>query len=165
MNPTVHRAAIMRPRVFVEYMSCSKLSPPARLGKSNGLERKNQMASDQVQRVIDDCPHDAHDVVTKRAAVVKQRQELVDQPTEWVTCSCGALVALRMAFRCWQCGIIFCSACAERHFGPKPKTSCVGEQKAEEQVQCVDCGAIVDISQVIWLDAEPHCRTCFSVND
>ncbi len=30
----------------------------------------------------------------------------------------------------------------------------------EEQVQCIDCGAIVGASQVIWLDAEPHCNRC-----
>ncbi|HEX8556697.1 MAG TPA: hypothetical protein VF668_01270 [Pyrinomonadaceae bacterium] len=34
-----------------------------------------------------------------------------------IRCPCGQLRALELAFRCLYCGIYFCLACAEEHFG------------------------------------------------
>ena len=34
-----------------------------------------------------------------------------------ITCACGQLRALELAYRCLYCGQFLCSSCAEQHFG------------------------------------------------
>lgn len=34
-----------------------------------------------------------------------------------ITCGCGQLRALELAYRCLYCGEFFCVSCAEKHFG------------------------------------------------
>jgi len=50
----------------------------------------------------------------------KQRKLLLKEPLAWVVCVCGRRLALKMAFRCWFCGLCFCAICARKHYGDKP---------------------------------------------
>jgi hypothetical protein len=79
----------------------------------------------RIMKVLHDHPKDDNDLIAKRVAVRKQRDELLRQPIVWVTCPCGRRLALRMAFRCWFCGLAFCNECAVEHFGEKPLMACV----------------------------------------
>jgi len=83
----------------------------------NLIEEPSVMA---LQAIAHDPPRNQDELGKKREMLLKQRKELTAQPITWVTCICGARIALKMAFRCWFCGITFCPACAERHFGEKP---------------------------------------------
>ena len=38
-----------------------------------------------------------------------------------VSCECGMTMPLRFAYRCLYCGVFFCQACAEIHFGKSRK--------------------------------------------
>jgi hypothetical protein len=80
----------------------------------------NICINSRILKMIHDNPHDDDDIISKRVAVRKQRDELQKQHLVWVTCPCGKKIALKMAFRCWFCGITFCDTCAKEHFGEKP---------------------------------------------
>ena len=71
-------------------------------------------------RIIDHKPTTEKELAAKRSILFKQRKKLLNQPIVWVMCPCGSEVPLKMAFRCWFCGITFCDKCAARHFGKKP---------------------------------------------
>ena len=81
-------------------------------------------------KVINEDPTAPDDLIIKRVALRKQRDELQKQPLVWVTCPCGRRLALKMAYRCWFCGMIFCDGCAEEHFGKKPLMAAVPEMTA-----------------------------------
>lgn len=52
--------------------------------------------------------------------LAEQRRLLLMEPLAWVICPCGKKLALKMAFRCWFCGLCFCDECSSKHFGEKP---------------------------------------------
>ena len=90
----------------------------------NSSDCKNEECSicinSRILKILHEHPHDDDDLIAKRVAVRKQRDELQKQPLVWITCPCERKLALKMAFRCWFCGLIFCSECARTHFGEKP---------------------------------------------
>ena len=90
----------------------------------NGMDCKSDECSicvnSRIMKILHDNPHDDDDLIAKRVAVRKQRDEINKQPIVWVTCPCGRRLALRQAFRCWFCGLVFCSECSTKHFGEKP---------------------------------------------
>lgn len=45
----------------------------------------------------------------------KQWSDAIENHT--ITCICGRLRAIHIAFRCLYCGLYFCQPCAESHFG------------------------------------------------
>lgn len=57
---------------------------------------------------------------TDREAILRtigeQEVELLDQPTQEVTCPCGNSGPLKLMFRCFYCEIYFCPPCSEKHF-------------------------------------------------
>lgn len=59
--------------------------------------------------------HEGERVPTLRA-IGNQSRELGGTELT-VTCPCGARRNVRSAFRCFYCGVWFCSSCAEEHFG------------------------------------------------
>ncbi len=77
----------------------------------------------RILKILHENPQNDDDVIVKRVALRKQREELMEQPLVWVTCPCGVKLALKMAYRCWFCGLTFCEKCAEKHFGKKCKQS------------------------------------------
>jgi hypothetical protein len=50
-------------------------------------------------------------------AVLLRRQWREAVGRRVVTCPCGLVRALELAFRCLYCGVFFCTECAEVHFG------------------------------------------------
>ena len=79
-------------------------------------------------QTLHNLPYSADDYDIKVIALRKQREELLTQPLVWVTCPCGRKLALKMAFRCWFCGLTFCNECSKKHFGEKPLLACRGEK-------------------------------------
>ncbi|ADU61454.1 hypothetical protein Daes_0431 [Pseudodesulfovibrio aespoeensis Aspo-2] len=55
---------------------------------------------------------------TLRGQLREIQDENGDYPGITVTCPCGRTLAMFRAFRCFHCGIWFCSSCAKEHFGP-----------------------------------------------
>lgn len=51
----------------------------------------------------------------KKARIKKQWASACNEQT--ITCCCGQLRALLMAYRCLYCGEWYCFSCAEKHFG------------------------------------------------
>lgn len=59
--------------------------------------------------------------------IADQHRELLDSTSPLytgprVTCPCGKAASLQYLYRCFFCGIYWCSRCAARHFkgGPHP---------------------------------------------
>ncbi len=63
----------------------------------------------------------------QRMLLREQLQHLVTAPREaqiWITCACSRRAVAWQMYRCLYCGVFFCKACAERHFGFRvPKLS------------------------------------------
>lgn len=58
-----------------------------------------------------------------RAWMRKQLQPIVTAPLQYkMTCGCGKRVVFWMMYRCLYCGVFFCKACAEEHFGARVAT-------------------------------------------
>ena len=56
-----------------------------------------------------------HDCTMNLKGYCNGWKDACDQKT--ITCPCGQLRAIELAFRCLYCGIWFCHPCAEIHFG------------------------------------------------
>ena len=64
-----------------------------------------------------------------RAWMRKQLQPIVTAPLQYMmTCFCGKRVVFWMTYRCLYCGVFFCKACAEEHFGARVPTLNKSEQ-------------------------------------
>jgi len=70
------------------------------------------------------APRNDEELVEKRVIVRKQYTEIFDQGgldaherLVWVTCPCSRRLAVSQAYKCLYCGVFFCKACAEIHFG------------------------------------------------
>lgn len=98
----------------------------------NGSDCKSNECSicvnSRIMQILHRHPQDNDDVAAKRVAIATQSKDLNQQPQVWITCPCGTRLLLRYSYKCWECGIFFCRSCAEKHFGPKPATACVGEE-------------------------------------
>ena len=49
-----------------------------------------------------------------RAKLYRQCREVITD--NHVTCECGRIVRLTMAYKCFYCGLWFCHTCARKHF-------------------------------------------------
>ncbi len=60
------------------------------------------------------------EIMTNQIRVIK-KQESDEIPTKFtrIRCVCNNFVIWRYMYRCLYCGIWFCEACAEEHFGAK----------------------------------------------
>lgn len=80
------------------------------------MERLNEVTMN-IEFNIHDRPKTLQDVQKIRLIVHKQQTELLENNI--VTCPCKKQIPVRVAYRCYMCGIIFCPKCAEDHFGKR----------------------------------------------
>jgi len=106
------------------------LSGRTRIDVTDGREGRVIVTMPDGRRVavnVDEVPvgRDAHEAF--RVLLAHQYRELRDCRTRgrraldilaWLHCPCGLRIGLEAAYRCLHCGLWFCKACAERHFGP-----------------------------------------------
>lgn len=62
------------------------------------------------------------DKQAKQELLVWQLKAIASAPREqqmWMTCGCGQRAVSWQMYRCLYCGVFYCKACAEQHFGAR----------------------------------------------
>lgn len=71
-----------------------------------------------------------------RRALWKQAEAAAAARDILVECPCSRPVSLDHAARCHHCGLVLCRECADRHFGPGPKTWDPDWKAENERARC-----------------------------
>lgn len=98
------------------------------------MKERNEANSAQYDRPAES----QQDVFKFRIAIRKQAEELYEQighgeTMPRITCPCGNCPKITHAFQCYHCGIWFCKACGNRHFGPAPSLLELEEQSCKKE--------------------------------